>query len=402
MIIFCDRVVFENGIRPACLKIENGKFTEIKDARDAAEADRDLTGYTIIPGIFDTHNHGCFGYSMIDGTVSENTVKGYLKGLAASGVTNVFPTVIDSPESIGVLSEMADHEQDGAKICGIHSEGPWGSRVGEKGVNTGYPAVDLDRARLMVEKGKGKLKLVDVAPEVDKGLDAIRYFVSQGITVGMYHTNANAREANAGVDAGATVATHLGNVMTGMHHRDVGTLGTCLLRDEVDCEVICDGMHICLDMIRIYFKAKDYSRFMMISDNVAYAGLPAGRYSGWNQKEGSDRNTIIKNEEGYVLSLTGRLSGSSQPVLKGIKNLVTILNIPFPTVCMMASLNPSRKYGFPDKGSIKEGKDADFVILDDDFNVIETYSEGRKVFDHNIDVDLVNHEFLTKHNYQKS
>ena len=126
----------------------------------------------------------------------------------------------------------------------------------------------------MVEDGKGNLRLVDIAPEVEGALDVIKYFVSNGINVGLYHTNANYEEANKGIDAGASVATHLGNVMTGLHHRDIGTLGACILRDEVDCEMICDGLHVSLPMIEIYLRLKNHNQLMMVSDNVAYAGLP--------------------------------------------------------------------------------------------------------------------------------
>ena len=95
-----------------------------------------------------------------------------------------------------------------------------------------------------------------------------------------------------------------------------------------------------------------------------------------------------------MLSETGRLSGSSKPVLYGIKNLVEINKMPLEEVVKMSSLNPARKYGFGDvKGSIAVGKDADFVVIDDDYNALYTYSEGRKVYDRNVDTDLFNKEF---------
>ena len=139
----------------------------------------------------------------------------------------------------------------------------------------------------------------------------------------------------------------------------------------------------------------------MVSDNVAYAGLPVGHYLGGASQQGnstngqvSDRKTIYVNEEGFVLSETGRLSGSSKPVLYGIKNLVEINKMPLEEVVKMSSLNPARKYGFGDvKGSIAVGKDADFVVIDDDYNALYTYSEGRKVYDRNVDTDLFNKEF---------
>lgn len=382
MLFYCDQIVMEDGVKDGFLSVENGTVSAFYPKSAALKADIDYTGRRMIPGIIDTHNHGCFGFDILKASITPEEIDGYLRGQAARGVTAVFPTVGGSIDAINALAEYPESSPKCARIMGIHSEGPWGSRVGEKGVNTGYPSVDMAHAAKMVEAGKGKLKLVDIAPEVPGALEAIRYFKEQGITVGAYHTSATYAEANLGIDAGITVATHLGNVMTGLHHRDIGTLGACLNRPEVDCEVICDGLHISMEMIDIYFRLKDRSRFMMISDNVSYAGLPAGTYPGMNSDERSDRKNIHITEEGFVLSDTGRLSGSAMSVLYGIGNLVRKLGIPLEEVVRMSSLNPARKYGFADrKGSLAVGKDADFVVIDENYSVLETWREGEKLFD---------------------
>jgi len=385
----------EDGIKDGFLTIEDGKIKAFSPKSAALTADKDFSRYRIIPGVVDTHNHGSFGYSLAGSEeFTEKEAAAYLKGLAATGVTAVLPTTTNL-EVMKLLVDNKDKLLDGARICGIHSEGPWGNRVGEKGINTGYPAIDMDHAKKMIEVCQGMLKLVDIAPELEGAHDMIRFLVSQGINVGIYHTNANFEEANAGIDAGITVATHLGNVMTGLHHRDIGTLGACLFRDEVDCEVICDDLHLSLEIVRLYFKVKDYSRFMMVSDNVHYAGAPAGRYKGMTTDEKSDRIRITVTKEGFVLSETGRLSGSSLPVMYGIKNLVQKLDIPLETVVLMSSLNPAKKYGFGDrKGSLKIGKDADFAVVTTDFDVVKTYCEGRLVYDKYVDTDLFNPDYL--------
>ena len=398
MILYCNQIYMEDGIKDGYLIVENGKISSFFPASENLTADKDYTGQCIIPGIIDTHNHGCLGFDLMKAPIPKEDIEGYLKGLAANGVTAAFPTVSGSALGIKSLAEYEEYPLKGARIMGIHSEGPWGSRVGEKGVNTGYPSVDLEYAKEMVEAGKGKLKLVDVAPEVPKALEAIRYFKEHGVNVGAYHTNATFAEANKGIDAGVNVATHLGNVMTGLHHRDIGTLGACLFRDEVDCEIICDDMHVSLEMIRLYFKVKDQSRFMMISDNVKYAGLPEGHYKGMSKDTNSDRKTIHITQDGFVLSETGRLSGSSKPVIYGIKNLVEKLNIPLEDVIKMSSLNPAKKYGFDDqKGSLAIGKDADFVVITPEFTVQETWIEGEKLFDAAIDKLQYNEEYLKEY-----
>ena len=393
MIIHSKRIYMEDGCKAGYLEINDRKIVKYYPEKENIKADIDYGNNRILPGIFDTHNHGGFGYCLMEKTNKEN-VKKFLKQEASFGVVNMLATTAGL-ENIALLADEVGLDQDGTRILGIHSEGPWVNRVGEKGIDTGHPQIDLEYARKMVEDGNGKLSLVALAPELENGIEVVKYFKSNGINTAICHTNSNYVEANEAIDAGVSVATHLGNVMTGLHHRDVGTLGACLLRNEVDCEMICDGMHISLPMIQIYLKIKNHDQLFMISDNVSYAGLPAGRYLGF-QSEG-DRAYINVTEDGFVLSDTGRLSGSSKPVLFGIQNLVEKIGIPMEECCKFFSYNPIRKYSDPNKkGSLKEGKDADFIVISDDYQCLATYSEGKKVFDIEIDKVKCNSEFLSK------
>ena len=381
MIIHSNRIYMEAGCKSGYLELEGRKIKNYYGEDSKVKADIDYGNSRIIPGIFDTHNHGGFGY-YVSKPCTKQDIKGLVKAQATVGVVNYLPTV-SGIVNIDLLSAEVNIDQDGSRILGIHSEGPWGSRVGEKGINGGYPKPDMEEARQMFKAGRGHLKLVDIAPEVDGALDIISYFVAQGVHVGEFHTNANFEEANRGIDAGATVATHLGNVMTGLHHRDVGTVGACLFRDEVDCEMICDGLHISLPMIEIYLRCKNHDQLIMVSDNVLYANLPVGRYRG-TADEQSDRAFINITEEGFILSDTGSLSGSSKPIIYGIKNLVEKLHVPMEECCKFFCYNPIRKYSDPNKkGALRSGKDADLVVISDDYDVIATYSEGRIVYDRN-------------------
>ena len=176
--------------------------------------------------------------------------------------------------------------------------------------------------------------------------------------------------------------------MAGIHHRNMGGLGAALLSDDVYNELICDGLHVRNEMIEIIFRVKNdaFNKIMMISDNTHLGGLKPGRY------EGAFGPCNI-TEEGFCLTDTGRLAGSAKPVLYGMRNLVKNMHMPLEKVCVMASLNPCRVYGFADrKGSLRIGKDADFAVIDKDFNCLYTYREGRKIYDHTIDTDLFDHE----------
>ena len=393
MIIKSNRIYMEDGCKSGYLEIENGLIKKFHPEGSNIKADVDYGNNRVIPGIFDTHIHGGFGVRLDDST-TEDEIKLFLKGAASVGVTALFPTTTELG-AMALLSKMAKESQDGAKIMGIHSEGPWGARVGEKGVNTGYPKVDLDYAQKMMDASGGMLKLVGIAPEVEGADKAIEFFLKNGVTMAIYHTNANHEQANKAIDCGITVATHLGNVMTGLHHRDIGTMGACILRDEVYCELICDGLHISLPMIDIILRLKDPDKIIMISDNLAYAGAPVGKYRSGYVQSNSDRNHIHVSEDGFVLSDTGRLTGSSKPVIFGIKNLVEGLGVPLEQVIRFCSYNPHEKYGTIDKkGSIAVGKDADFVVVDDGYGVLYTYCEGRLVFDYGVNVRVFNESFV--------
>lgn len=394
MIIHSNNVVFYDSIKPAYLQMEGNKIVSIYTENASVKADVDYKDLIIIPGIIDTHNHGGAGYRYDDATY-EGTLN-CLMAQACFGVTGIFPTTCNY-EQYGMLVDIAKTDNKGAKILGIHSEGPWGARVGEKGVNTGYPSVDLNEAKKMIDKAKGYLKLVGIAPEVDNALEAIDYFVNNGVTVAQYHTNATYEQSLQAIKHGTSVATHLFNVMTGLHHRDIGVAGASLLSDQVDCELICDGLHVSLPMVKLAMKLKPHDRIMLVSDNTAYLGAKPGKYSGAKKDKDSDRAVIYVTKEGFVLSETGRLSGSSKPVIYGINNLVTKLNMDLVDVCRMASTNVARKYGLQNKGEIHSGKDADLVVVDDKFNVVATYVEGRKVYDYKVDSIPFNEEYLKEH-----
>ena len=235
------------------------------------------------------------------------------------------------------------------------------------------------------------MKLVALAPEIP-GIDGIiRYFLEHDVVVACAHSDCNFKEARAAYGKGLSVATHTGNVMTGLHHRDLGGLGAALLTDQVDCEVICDGMHISLEMLKLYFRVKDPSRFLMISDCTSFSGAPEGWYRGM------EPGMKIQMKDGFVLTDTGRLMGSSQPVLYGVKNLVEELHMPMEQALRMSSWNAARKYGFETrKGSLRVGKDADFVVISDDYQALSTYVNGRKVYDRELEPEVFNPDFLTE------
>ena len=405
MKIHSKRVSVPEGCFEGTITFDKGKIVSFE--RGSASSDAiDYGWQRIIPGIFDTHNHGTQGFDLMqEGVTDEHrrqTMLGYLRGLASQGTTSVFPTLGCRDydlQGLRLLADIADDQASdpvcscccGATVRGIHSEGPWLSRVGEKGVRTPWPEVGVSHARDMVTAARGHLRLVALAPEIEGIGEVVDYLLSEDVTVAAAHSDNDYAAATAAYRHGVSVATHVGNVMTDMHHREVGGLGAALLNDSVTCEVICDGLHVCNEMLRIYFHVKDYAKFEMISDCTAFSGAPVGTYRSRFPGVGGMQVT----EGGFVLTDTGRLMGSSQPVLFGIGNLVDHVGVPLERALEMACLNPARKYGLDDVvGSIEPGKDADLVVISDDWRAQVTYVRGRKVFDRSTDTDVFNPAFL--------
>ena len=391
MIVHSNRVYTAEGCKNAFLKTEGTKIVEILENYNGP-VDLEFGDRRIIPGIIDTHNHGNMGYTLMgDVENPEENVRGYLKGVAATGVTSVFPTA--ERTFFKAVVKVAKEGADGAQIAGIHSEGPYLNRVGEKGVDTGHPEINLEDIQKWIDDCEGMLKLMAIAPELEGAKEAIELLTRNGVRVAFAHSNCNMDEALKSFQWGITVTTHTANVMSGIHHRNMGGLGACLLDDDVYNEMICDGLHVMNPMMEIMMRVKKdpYNHIMMVSDTVPMAGAPLGRYR-LGMKEGDLEVTI--DERGFCLTDTGRLCGSTLPVIRGVKNLVENMNIPLETVLKMCSLNTAKVYNLTGKGELKAGNDADFVVIDDDFTVLHTYSLGKEVYNHTVDTHLFNESFL--------
>ena len=393
MYIQSTRIVTPQGCVSGILHLEQGKIVELLDVHSPVAVDLDVQDNRILPGIIDTHNHGTLGYGAMgfEGDI-EKELRGYLKGLASQGVTGVLPTTDFA--GFETVAKLAEEDVDGAKVLGIHSEGPYLNRVGEKGVDTGHPDIDLDELKQNVAKAHGKLKLFAIAPELPKAREAIEYLTGEGVRVAFAHSNMMLEEANEAFSWGITVSTHTANVMSGIHHRNMGGLGACLLNDELYNEVICDGKHICNAMLELMFRMKrdPFNHFLMVSDCSNLSGAPVGKF---RMMEGFPDVNITP--DGYCLSDTGRLCGSTMPVLKGIENLVENVGIGMKYAARMASRNPALVYGYPDKGVLEAGKDADLIVIDDQYRCLYTFSEGRCVYDRQKEGDVFNQEFLKTH-----
>lgn len=366
-----NHILTEQGFQAGYLTVEDGKIVSVSSLCQGGY--EDLGDLSVYPGIIDIHNHGFGGWSMTD-PCEEKDIRGYAKALTTVGITGVLPTAKEA--AFEAIASVMDQEYEGARVLGIHSEGPFWARGGENTVGESWPAPSVKETERLVKLAKGKMAVMALAPEVPGAYEVIRYLHEHKIRVACCHTKAKAQDIyDAHQKAGLDIATHLGNGMQGIHHRDVGALGALLLLDDIRYEVITDLNHICPDMLRIMFRLQPYDKFCLISDSNFIAGLPAGVYMRYGRE-------MYANEKGLILNSDGRICGSGKWVLHNIGQLVKYVGVPEEEAVKMASINPAAYLGIDHiTGSIRPGKKADLAVVDASFTCRRTYVGGELVFD---------------------
>ena len=349
------------------IKIENGKICEIGCFN---EDGKDMTGKILLPGFIDIHIHGCGGGDTCD--ASEESLGKITAQLAKCGITSFCPTTmtlsIERLEEIAVFT--ASCKTKGAKIAGINFEGPFisykkkGAQNGEYIVGGTVEAFD----RLFQASG-GLMKLITIAPEAFDSSEFISY-AAKKCSVSVGHTNADAMQCKAAIEAGCSHATHLFNAMTPMTHREAGCVGTILDSDNVMCELICDTEHICPTVLRNTFKILGEDRACVISDSMRGAGLGNGEF------ERGGQSVFVK--DGYKVAKLAdeTIAASITNVFEEFKNLLEI-GIDIKTALKACTINPARAINEDDNiGSIAVGKCADLIVTNENFEIQEVYIDG--------------------------
>ena len=375
-IIFKDQII-SNGQ----LLVRDGKIAAITREKldESGCSVIDGKGLYVSPGFIDIHNHGNSGCDVMDATVDSLEkiarfhVKNGVTGFLATTMTDSYDVTIHAIENAVEYSKLTDTR--GSQMLGLYLEGPYFSTK-KKGAQTEkyISAIHMDELKNYVDCGKGMVKVVALAPELEKSKEAITYLVENGIAVSAGHSYATYAEAMAGIENGISEATHMFNGMRGFDHREPGIVGACLLDDRVTCEMICDGIHLHPAAMQVIVRMKGNEKVALISDSIRANGIPDGVY------DYIDTKITIKNNE--VRLPDGTLAGSTLSLNRAVRNLVKMTGVDLPTAVRMASLNPARQIKMSDtKGSIEIGKDADLILFDDDVNIKRTIVKGETLYE---------------------
>lgn len=362
----------------ADLKIEDGKFAEIIPVTDKSEPEN-----RIVPGFIDIHTHGANGVDMISSDCDRLIeMSAYF---AQNGVTTIFPST--SSEKHDVVMRMIDEVKKArskSKINfeGIHLEGPYINKN-----KAGAHQLELIREPNLSELDDIMCAVLDcglklqitVAPELDGAYEFIETAVKKGATITLGHTDANGEVIKKAIELGARSFTHLFNAMPRIHHRNIGTAGLALIHDTY-VEAICDGIHLCPEIVKLVYKIKGVEKIIVVSDSMSAAGLPQGVYN-----LGASKGVLVENGKAYIKNSDGTetIAGSTTNLYNELINFMNFTGSSLEDALLTVTKNPAECVGiYGHKGSVETGKDADFIILDKSGGagrIKEVYVKGQKI-----------------------
>ena len=375
MLIQSKKVWIADQFIPAAIEMNDGKITGVFPY-GTKEVDVDYGCKRIVPGFIDIHCHGAFGFDTND--ANEEGLRAWTKGIVTEGTTAFLATTITQSEEVltGAVANVAkvmEEGYEGAEILGIHFEGPYLDMV-YKGAQPEQHIVKgtIEQFERYQKAAKGNIKYITMATETDDDFELTQYLADNGVVVSIGHSAATYEQAVFAWANGAKSMTHVYNGMTPFNHRKNGLVGASFRLRTMYGEVICDGNHSTTAALNNFFMSKGPDYSIMVSDALMAKGSPAG------SKFIFGGNEIEIYEDGSAhLTATGGLAGSTLRLNDGLRILVEEAMVPFNYAINACTINPAKCLGIDDrKGSIMVGKDADIVVLDTDYSVIQTYCKG--------------------------
>lgn len=304
---------------------------------------------TLSPTFFDIHTHGAANHDVMEAT--PEALRAIGRFLATRGVGHYLPTTVTAPidktlrslEGIAKAIETSTPSEE-ARSIGIHLEGPFISHA-KRGV---HPPNDIQPPSIALldrfqQAARGHIRLITIAPEIPGAVEMIAHAVAMGIHVSIGHTNANAQEAQAGISSGATSATHTFNAMRSLNHRDPGVLGTVLDTESLYAELICDGIHVAPELVRLWLKVKGHDKGILITDSISATGMPDGIYGlGTFKVKVADGKALAAEDLAHGKST---LAGSVLTMDRAVANLQRFTGASLQIATQMASYNPAAMLG---------------------------------------------------------
>ncbi|AEV29730.1 N-acetylglucosamine-6-phosphate deacetylase [Sphaerochaeta pleomorpha str. Grapes] len=338
----------------------------------------DVAGSYIMPGFIDSHIHGIGGYGTED--CDPESILGMSERLADFGVTAFMPTVYtDKLERMiasikAIVAAMGSEK--GAKIMGVNIEGPFISPIRLGAQNpAGVQPVNIDIFNQLIKAGEGKVICMTVAPELKKMRELALLARRENIVLLAGHTDATYENIMEGMQCGIFHSTHFFNAMSRLHQRNPGTVGAILIQRDMQCEIICDGVHVHPELVKLLLREKPSDNIVMVTDSLKPTKQRTGTLT-------ADGVPCVLNAEGAFVSANNPdlFLGSALTMLQGVKNVVN-WEVPLQQAVQMSSSNPARIYSFNKQGLLVPGYQADIVILDQNLQMKGLFINGDLIRD---------------------
>jgi N-acetylglucosamine-6-phosphate deacetylase len=384
LIAGADLVLPDRIVSPGTLAVDGDRIVEILSSGRPhlqGAAHFDFVHHYIVPGFVDVHVPGVEGVDTLDGN---GAIAAMAARLPKFGVTAFCPTSIAcAPDTLremlaGVRRARTSRVEAGARVLPAHLESNFinpdyrGAQPVECLRVPGAPAREgeFTGAEILAEIAAARpdVGIVTVAPELDGALDLIRDLAANGHCVSLGHSGATYEQAVEGIRAGARHATHLFNRMSAASHRAPGLTGAVLESDEVTAELICDAVHVHPAMMRTALAAKRVDRVMAITDGTAGSGLPPGARTHLGGRPITVGDAARLDD--------GTLAGSVLTMNRAFARLVADVGLSLVQAATVCSTTPARALGLQGFGVLAPGATADFVVLDRELRVVQTWIGG--------------------------
>ena len=362
--------------------IEDGRIESIS-TRAAGELPGetgvlDFPGATLAPAFFDVHFHGAKGHDVMEATPAAlEAIGGFL---ASRGTGGFLATTVTAPldatlRSLAGLAKLVERPAVAglARPIGIHLEGPFLSHT-KRGVQPAEHLLAPDIATFdrFQEAAEGHVRLMTLAPELPGAVELAAHASECGVRISVGHSNATAEETRAAIDAGAVSATHTFNAMRPLDHREPGILGTVLTCDALYAELICDGIHVAPEMVKLWWRAKGPERAILVTDAMSAAGMPDGTY----QLGGF----AVEVAQGRAMA-RGVLAGSVLTLDRALANFIHFTGAPLEQALRLLTINPALMTGLGDQaGSLAAGQPASLVAVNAAGKVVGSVVNGQAAF----------------------
>ena len=372
-VIKSKNIFTEEGIVDGYIIINNNIENVQSGSYSGGDSVYDYQNAYILPGFIDIHIHGGYGEDAMD--ASFEGLKHLSKSLLSEGTTSFLPTTMTQSneniiQALQNIKNVHNDEYEGAEILGVHLEGPF---ISEEKIGAQNPKYvqqpNVEQLKTFQEQSGDLIKIITFAPEKKGAKEMIESFPEIIFSIG--HSAATYEQAEQAVANGARHITHLYNGSSGFQHREPGVVGMALTNDNIHTELIVDGLHAHPASVKLAITAKGNEKFYLITDAMRAKGKPDGVYDLGGQA------VTVKDGEARISS--GALAGSVLKMNHGLKQLLEYSGKDLSELWRVTSLNQAIALKIDDsKGSIKEGKDADIVILDENFEVISTIKSGKR------------------------